>query len=205
MKRFLLDACSIYVGTIETPDDLTSLTDSLLGLTNGGVTVTAVPNVRQIEFDGKRERRIKDMNRILGWDCGVETKGLELNESSLILSLLEKDSDYTGDNYERFKPSNQISYKDLIVVGQLHRSKPMIVVLKDCFNEDGLSLETSDSNEGTYTLKAYSNYTYDPIKDADGTTEIPMEIYLPKPDGVVAVSVESLPDAETGDSGTENA
>lgn len=205
MKRFLLDACSIYVGTIETPDDLTSLTDSLLGLTNGGVTVTAVPNVRQIEFDGKRERRIKDMNRILGWDCGVETKGLELNESSLILSLLEKDSDYTGDTYERFKPSNQISYKDLIVVGQLHRSKPMIVVLKDCFNEDGLSLETSDSNEGTYTLKAYSNYTYDPIKDADGTTEIPMEIYLPKPDGVVAVSVESLPDAETGDSGTENA
>lgn len=205
MKRFLLDACSIYVGTIETPDDLTSLTDSLLGLTNGGVTVTAVPNVRQIEFDGKRERRIKDMNRILGWDCGVETKGLELNESSLILSLLEKDSDYTGDNYERFKPSNQISYKDLIVVGQLHRSKPMIVVLKDCFNEDGLSLETSDSNEGTYTLKAYSNYTYDPIKDADGTTEIPMEIYLPQPDGVVAVSVESLPDAETGDSGTENA
>lgn len=205
MKRFLLDACSIYVGTIETPDDLTSLTDSLLGLTNGGVTVTAVPNVRQIEFDGKRERRIKDMNRILGWDCGVETKGLELNESSLILSLLEKDSDYTGDTYERFKPSNQISYKDLIVVGQLHRSKPMIVVLKDCFNEDGLSLETSDSNEGTYTLKAYSNYTYDPIKDADGTTEIPMEIYLLKPDGVVAVSVESLPDAETGDSGTENA
>lgn len=199
MKRFVLDACSIYVGTIEKPDDLTGLTDKLLGLTNGGVTVTAAPNVRQIEFDGKRERRIKDMNRILGWDCGVETKGLELNESSLVLSLLEKDSSYTDTTYERFKPSNQISYKDLIVVGQLHGSKPMIVVLKNCFNESGFSLETSDSSEGTYTLNAYANYTYDPIKDAAGTAEIPMEIYLPKSDGgVVAASIESLPDEETG-------
>ena len=114
---------------------------------------------------------------------------------------MEKDADYTGDNYEKFKPSNQISYKDLIVVGQLHGSKPMIVVLKNCFNEAGFSLETSDSNEGTYALNAYANYTYDPIKDAAGTTEIPMEIYLPKPGGGVSVvSVESLPDAENSES-----
>ena len=204
MKRFVLDACSIYVGTIEDPSDLSSLADKLLGLTNGGVTITATPNVRQIEFDGKRERRIKDMNRILGWECGAETKGLEINESSLTLSLIEKEDSFTNEKYERFKPSNNISYKDLIIVGQLHGTEPMIVVLKDCFNESGFSLETSDSTEGTYSMAAYANYTYDPVKDASGTTIIPMEIYLPKPDGVVAVSVESLPDADE-DSGTTNA
>lgn len=204
MERFVLDACSIYVGTITTPEDLSSLENQLLGLTNGGVTVTAVPIVRQIEFDGKKERRIKDMNRILGWNCGVETKGLELNEASLTLSLLEKDETYSGTKYDRFNPSNKVSYKDLIVVGQLHQSSPIIIVLKDCFNEDGFSLETSDSKEGTYSLKAYSNYTYNPIKDAAGTAKIPMEIYLPKEDGVALTSIENLSEQQSEISSEKN-
>ena len=197
MKRFVLDACSIYVGTIKDPSDLTSISNNLLGLTNGGVTITATPNVRQIEFDGKRERRIKDMNRILGWDCGAETKGLELNEKSLKLSLIKKDDTYSNETYEKYIPSNSISYEDLVIVGQLHGTKPLIVVLKNCFNESGFSLETADSSEGTYSMSAYANYEYDPVADAEGTTKIPMEIYLPKENTVESVSINSLPEAKT--------
>lgn len=201
MKRFVLDACTIHVGTITTPSDLSSSNIKLLGLTNGGVTINAVPDVREIEFDGKRGRKIKDMNRILGWNCSIETKGLELNEDCLTMSLIEKVSDFTDDTYEKFRPSNNITYKDLVVVGQLHGTEPMVVVLKNCFNEAGFALETSDSSEGTYSLTAYANYEYDPIKDAKGTNYIPMEIYLPKADGaVVSVSLKTDGTVET----TEN-
>lgn len=184
MKRFVLDACTIHLGTVETPSDLSKLTE--LGLTNGGVTINITPNVREIEFDGKRERKIKDMSRILGYEAGVETSGLEINEESLSLSLIKKDATFiTDENYKKYVPSNTVEYKDLVVVGQLHGSKPMIVVLKNCFNEDGFSLETADSSEGTYSLKAYAHYEYDPIKDVEGTNLAPVVIYLPKEDGTV--------------------
>lgn len=191
MKRFQLDACTIHLGTIEDPSDLSDLVE--LGLTNGGVTINITPNVRQIEFDGRRDRRIKDMSRVLGYEVGVETKGLEINMESLALSLLKKDTDFTDDVYEKYVPSNTVEYKDLVVIGQLHGTKPAVVVLKNCFNEDGFSLETSDGSEGTYSLKAYAHYDYDPIKDVEGTNLAPVVIYLPKEDGTVSVqSIENL-------------
>lgn len=179
MKRFVLDACTIYIGTVTDPSSLSGLKE--LGLTNGGVTINITPDVRQIEFDGKRGRRIKDMSRILGYEVGVESKGLEINKESLELSLIKEDATFTTDeNYKKYVPSNTIEYKDLVVVGQMHGSKPMVAVLKNCFNEDGFSLETSDSSEGTYSLKAYAHYDYDPLADVNGTNSAPVIIYVPK-------------------------
>ena len=178
MKRFVLDACTIYIGTVEDPSNLSGLKE--LGLTNGGVTINITSDVRQIEFDGKRGRRIKDMSRILGYEVGVESKGLEINEESLELSLIKK-ADVLSDSgsYTTYVPSNEVMYKDLVVVGQMHGAKPMVVVLKNCFNEDGFSLETSDSNEGTYSLKAYAHYDYNPLADVNGTNLAPVIIYVP--------------------------
>ncbi len=178
MKRFVLDACTIYLGTVTDPTKLEGLTE--LGLTNGGVNVNIVPNVREIEFDGKRGRRIKDMSRVLGYEVSVETKGLEINEEILALSLIKKDTSETVAGYTKFIPNNTIEYKDLVVVGQMHGSKPMVVVLKNCLNEEGFALETSDSLEGTFTLKAFANYDYDPVADVNGTNNAPVVIYVPE-------------------------
>lgn len=182
MERLILDVPTIYVGDITNPTDLASLTGKELGMTSDGLKLGFTPNIREIDFDGRNGRKIKDMERILAWDCSAETKGLELSDNALKFSLIEKDDSYTTSaDYDRFVPSRNITYQDIIIVGKVHGSnKPAVVVMKNCYNPEGVILETKDSDEGKFTFKAEARYEYDPLKDAQGTDSIPCEIYLPK-------------------------
>lgn len=180
MKKLLIDVPSIYVGTITEPSDLTKLEGKELGLTKDGMKLSFVPNIREVEFDGKNGRKIKGMERILAWECTAECKGLELSDNALQFSLIKKDSTFTNEGYEKYTPSNDIVYQDIVIVGKMHGSKPIVVIMKNCYNPQGCAIETKDSNEGTYDFKAESHYDYDPLKDAQGTNPIPCEIYLPK-------------------------
>lgn len=181
MERLIIDVPTIYVGDITEPTDLASLDGKELGMTSDGLKLSFVPNIREIEFDGRNGRKIKDMERILSWDCSAETKGLELSDDVLEFSLIKKDNTYTNTDYDKFVPARDITYQDVIIVGKVHGSnKPVVVVIKNCYNPEGVSLETKDSDEGKFTFKAESHYDYDPLKDAQGINPIPCEIYLPK-------------------------
>lgn len=180
MERFIIDVPTFYVATIDDPSELASLKGKELGISKDGVKLAFEPNIREIEFDGKLGRKIKGMERILGWNCSAETKGLELSDTALDFSLIKKDSTFTNAKYEKFIPSNEIEYQDIVIVGKMHGSDPIVVVMKNCFNPDGCSIETKDSDEGTYDFKAEARYEYDPIKDATGENTVPCMIYLPK-------------------------
>lgn len=180
MERFIIDVPTFYVGTITDPSDLTGLEGKELGVSKDGVKLAFEPNIREIEFDGKLGRKIKGMERILGWNCSAETKGLELSDTALDFSLIKKDSTFTNGEYEKYTPSNQITYTDIVIVGRMHDSSPIVVVMKNCFNPDGCTIETKDSEEGTYDFKAEARYDYDPLKDATGENTVPCMIYLPK-------------------------
>lgn len=182
MKRFILDTPTIYVGTVEDPGDIATLEGKELGLSKDGIKLAFESNVREIDFDGKLGRKIKGMERILGWNCSAETKGLELSDKALKLSLIVKDESVfsMAGGYEKFIPSNEIVYSDIVIVGKMHGSKPVVVVMKNCFNPDGLTIETKDSEEGTFDFKAEARYEYDPLKDANGENTVPCMIFLPE-------------------------
>lgn len=180
MKRFIIDVPTIYVGTITDPSELATLEGKELGLSKDGIKLSFEPNIREIEFDGKLERKIKGMERILSWNCSAETKGLELSDKALEFSLIKKDSTFTNAKYEKYVPSNEIEYQDIVIVGKMHGSEPIVVVMKNCFNPDGCSIETKDAEEGTFDFKADARYEYDPLKDATGENTVPCMIYLPK-------------------------
>lgn len=180
MERFIIDCPTLYTGTITDPSELASLEGKELGLSKDGIKLAFEPNIREIEFDGRLGRKIKDMERILSWNCSAETKGLELSDTALNFSLIKKDSTFTNLKYEKFIPSNEITYADIVIVGKMHGSEPIVVVMKDCFNPDGCSIETKDGEEGTYDFKAEARYEYDPIKDATNENTVPCMIYLPK-------------------------
>lgn len=180
MKRFIIDCPTLYVGTINDPSDLTSLDGKELGLTKDGLKLALEPNIREIEFDNKLGRKMKDMERILSWNCSAEAKGLELSDKALDFSLIKKDSTFTNAKYEKFVPSNDIAYQDIVIVGKMHGSEPIVVIMKNCFNPDGCSIETKDSEEGTFDFKAEARYEYNPLKDATGENTVPCIIYLPK-------------------------
>lgn len=180
MERFIIDVPTFYVGTITDPSELVSLEGKELGMSKDGVKLAFEPNIREIDFDGKLGRKIKGMERILGWNCSAETKGLQLSDTALDFSLIKKDSTFTNAKYEKFIPSNEITYTDIVIVGRMHGSDPIVVVMKNCFNPDGCTIETKDSEEGTFDFKAEARYEYNPLKDATGENTVPCMIYLPK-------------------------
>lgn len=76
--NILLDVATVYYGDINLTEDKLDTLDTVLteenkiGFTKDGLKVEAKPNVRQIEFDGRRERSIAGYDRVLGWTVEVE-------------------------------------------------------------------------------------------------------------------------------------
>lgn len=188
-KRLLVDSASLYFATIteETIDTLeTALKDKCIGLTRDGVSISFTPDIREIDFDGKRGRKIAGMDRILGWGVEAECSALELSDLVLKGSLLEKTTS-TSTKFDKYVPSKEVTYQDIVIVGNLNGSKdPCVIVVKNSYNEEGLAIETKDSDEGVAKMKFVGAYDL-------GSDEPPIDIYLPKADGSIAkASVKDL-------------
>ena len=186
MKNIVIDTASVYLGgTITDPAELSGLAEHLLGTTKGGVSITLKPNLRDIEFDGKLERKVKGMSRVLGWEVSAECEVLELTEKVLNGSLMTKKSDSLT-KHDKYVPSNDLDYKDLVVVGKLLGTKdPIVCVIKNVYNSEGLNLETKDSDEATCKMSFQGHYTL-------GSDEAPCDFYIPKAGGVIQLSVDEM-------------
>lgn len=172
MKSLVIDAASVYLGgTITDPSVLTGLTDKCIGVTKGGVKIEAKPNIREIEFDGKLDRKVKSMERILGWDVKAECEALELSDIVLKGALLDKSTVATG--YDKYVPSSTLVYQDLVIVGKLQGTdKPIIAVVKNAYSTEGLNLETKDKDEASCKMSFEGHYTV-------GSNVAPLEFYMP--------------------------
>ncbi|MDB8791953.1 hypothetical protein PN398_14620 [Romboutsia sp. 1001216sp1] len=178
MKNVVIDAASVYLGvTIDNPDDLSGIADKCIGLTRDSVSLTLKPNVREIDFNGKLERKVKDTSRILGWEVSAECEALELTPQVLNGSLMTKVST-SSTKYDKYVPSNDLVYNDVVVVGTLMgSSNPIVAVIKNAYNAEGLNLETKDSDESVCKMSFQGHYKL-------GSNDAPCDFYMPK-DGVV--------------------
>lgn len=183
-KNLLLDSCSIYYDVDLTNIDTLDLTSAtvaqkFIGLTKGGCKFEAKPKIREVDFDGKLDKKVKGMDRITGWDIKAETEALELSDKVLGLCLMQKDTVVTSTEYDVWKAVNEILqdsvYHNVILVGTLAKSNnPVIIELKNVLNADGFSFEAKDKDEASYKL------TLEPRYDINSLKEAPFKIYNPK-------------------------
>lgn len=175
-----IDTASIYVGvdltSIDTID-LDTINDKLFGITKGGLDFTAKAKIREIEFDGKLDKSIKEMERVTGWDIKAETEALEITDKIFTMSLLNKGTSTTKfDVYTGLegliKSSN---YSNIVIVGTLTKTaEPIILELKNVFNTEGFNFKGKDKDEASYKMSFVPRY------DISKLNETPFKIYNPK-------------------------
>ena len=179
MNEIVWDSATLYYGKFDLTNIdtlMTQLEGKELGLSDGGVTFTSTPEIRQIPVQGHLDRKLKGFERIIKVDGKVEGEILVVNKNTLEMSLYKKEST-TSTKYDKYVPHTGIieddMYGDLLVVGTTTGEVPVIVHIQNTYNTE-LALETADKEEGKVKINFES--AYDPKKDK----EVPVAIYLPK-------------------------
>ena len=184
-KKILFDVGTLYSSSI--PINLETLdfatlpeTMKLFGLTKGGMEFKGTPDVRNIEFDGSRGRSVKGMQRVVGGNGALKVTGLELGEDQLLFNLMEKT---TGTKYDVFKPKKSgllaaTDYRHIMYVGKTSDGLSAVMLIKNAFSAEGITLKSEDNNEGSYEMNIQGTWELnEDLTDSD----VPFEIYLQKP------------------------
>lgn len=151
----------------------------LIGATKGGGEFSAVPTVRQIEVDGVAGRA-KGLEVIDNWEVYLKATVLEIKKETIQSGLCSaKIDEGTNVDYDIISANAQIALDDYIEnvawVGTLSGSeKPVIIIVKNALNTDGLKLAAQDKSESTIEMTFYGHYTQDDLDTP------PFEIYYPK-------------------------
>ena len=187
-KQLLIDSCSVYMGDIDltNPDQYkTLLSNMFLGLTRNGVTVSIKPNIKEIDFDGRKDRKVKGMDRILGWEVGAECETLEIGEKLFDVSLFKKVTT-SSTKFDKYVPSGDMAYSNVLLVGTLTKTQePILVLIKNAYNSEGLTLETKDKDEAGVKMKLVGTYEI-------GSDEPPVDIFIPKAGELQKVSINEV-------------
>lgn len=173
-KNLLLDAGAVYKDF-----DTTLMTGTLLGATQGGNSFAFTPNFRNIEIDGVKSEDVKGLSVIDSWSVSLTTNLLEITKDTLQMALAGSTSTEHDVDYDSIKAKNSIELTDYIdnvaFVGRLSGSaNPIIVIVKNALNKEGLSVELADSSEGKLPI------TFIGHVDTDDLDNPPFEILFPK-------------------------
>lgn len=180
-KSLLLNAGAFFKNFDPASDTYESAkaAGKLIGATKGGGEFSAVPEVRQIEVDGVAGRA-KGLEIIDSWDVYLKATVLEIKENTIKDGLAASSVDTTSnDEYDIIKAGQSIELGDYIEnvawVGTLSGSnKPVIIIVKNAINTDGLVLTVEDKNEASIPMTFYGHY------DQDDLDNPPFEILYPK-------------------------
>lgn len=151
----------------------------LIGATKGGGEFSAVPAIRQVEVDGVAGRA-KGLEVIDSWEVYLKAVVLEIKKETLQTGLCaSKVDDTTNKDYDIISANAEIRLDDYIDnitwVGTLSGSdKPVIIVVENALNTDGLKLTVQDKSEATIEMTFYGHYTQDDLDTP------PFKIYYPK-------------------------
>lgn len=179
LSKVIFDSAMLYYGdfNLENADTLLEeLEGKELGLSDGGITFTSTPEIRQIPVAGALERKLKGYERIIKVDGKVEGEIVVINNDTLEMSLMEK-AETTSTKYDKYVPCTGVikddKYKSLLVVGTTGSGEAIIIHLKNTYNSV-MEVSTTDKEEGKAKISFES--AYDPKKNK----EVPVEIYIPK-------------------------
>ena len=185
-ERLLLDAGAFFKNFVYIPGgDRNDTYDSavaagkLLGATKGGGEFSAVPNIRQIEVDGTKGRT-KGLEYIDYWDVYIKATIVEATTDAIKSALCAANVDAGSDTkYDVITGKSEIELSDYIDnvtwVGKLSGSnEPVIIIVDNALNTDGLKLTVQDKSEATIPMTFYGHY------DTESLEEPPFHVFYPK-------------------------
>lgn len=151
----------------------------LIGATSGGGEFNAKPEIRQIPIDGVKGKA-KGLEALDSWDVVIKANVIEVSKDTIVSALCAADIDTTSnEDYDIIKGRNNIELSDYIDnitwVGTLSGSnKPVIIVVKNALNTEGLALQTQDKNQAVVACTFSGHYDMNELQSP------PFEIYYPK-------------------------
>ena len=180
IKNMQLDAGVILNDEIN-PESATisdEITNKSIGATKGATTFSAIPEIRNI-FDGIDGVRgdIKDGNVIDKWEVTLKTSVTEFTLNNLKLALGAGTESKQGEKFDTLEPNDVIvtnDYKTITWIGSMAgSSEPIIIILRDCLNMNGLTITAEDKSTGTVEIELRAHVTL-------GGSKKQFTIYLPK-------------------------
>ena len=157
----------------------------LIGATAGGGSFKGMPSIRQISVDGAGSR-VMGLANVESYEGALSITLKEMTKEALRDALGLADINPDGvekpEGYDVIVPRMSIEDTDyisnLVWIGCLSGSdKPIMIVLYNAFNEDGLTLNIQDKSEGSLACTFYGYNSLDEYMDDD--VKPPFRIYRP--------------------------
>lgn len=180
-KKLLLDAGAFVKNYDPASDTWDTIKDTkVIGATQGGGSFSAVPTVRRIEIDGVKGAA-KGLEALDEWVVTITANVKEVSAETITLSLASSTNAPAEqpEGYTKITANNEIALDDYLDniawIGRLSGSqKPVIIVVKNALNTNGLSLTMADKAEGVIALTFTGHY------DPENLDTPPFEIYYPE-------------------------
>ena len=180
-KKLLLDAGAFVHNYDPTTDTWDTIKDTMvIGATQGGGSFSAVPTVRRIEIDGVKGAA-KGLEALDEWVVTITANVKEVSADTIALALASSTSAPAEkpEGYTKISANNAIALDDYLDniawIGRLSGSQtPVIIVVKNALNTNGLSLTMADKAEGVIALTFTGHY------DPENLDSPPFDIYYPE-------------------------
>lgn len=173
-KHLLLDAGAVYKNF-----DKATFTGTLIGATQGGNSLAIVPNMRSIPVDGVKSEYVKGLTVIDYVTVSLTTNLLEVTKDTITMALGAVEESEHNTDYNSIKGKHYMAESDYLenvaYVGKISgNNKPIIVIIYNALNHEGLQLDVEDSNEGKLPITFHGHVG---PEDLDNP---PYEILYPK-------------------------
>lgn len=173
-KNLLLDAGAVYKNF-----DKKTFKGTLVGATQGGNSFNAKPTMRNIPVDGVKSEYVKGLTVIDNWVVSLTTNLLEITKETLTMALGVVEETGHDKDYDSIKGKNYIGENDYLdniaYVGKLSNGgKPVIIIVENALNHEGLQLATQDASEGVLPVTLFGHMASDDLDNP------PFEILYPK-------------------------
>lgn len=166
-------------------------TEALIGATAGGNELNIIVKTRDVKVDGIKGSA-KGLRFITDTEVTLKTNMIEVTEDILKMALLGTTDTTSSADYDIITGKTYIADTDYIdniaLVGKLSGSqKPVIIILKNVLNTDGLKFKTEDDKDNVLPI------TFSAFIDPTTPDVLPYEIRYPKAVAGLAFDLKATP------------
>lgn len=188
VKKLQLGASAVFKNFDPATDTYASAKTAgkCLGATRGGVQIRIENTVEQIPVDGAGGR-MKGLGQITEIAASAAFSLIEVSEETLALALgaavIDSTSQDVPTGYDKITGTYELAEEDFIenitIIGCISgEDTPIIFQFLNAFNEDGLTLQTGDSESGVLPVTVYAYNDVDEAMEDDLVP--PYNIFYPK-------------------------
>lgn len=169
--NLLIDSGALY-------KDYGEIGEALISATAGGNSFSVTSKFRDVKVDGVKGVQ-KGLRFLIDVEINLKANLLEVTTDILKMALMG-DVDITGLEYDVITGRTNILDTDYLtniaLVGRISGSlKPVIIILKNVLNTDGLKFNTKDDADNVLPI------TFTAFGDPSTPNVLPYEIRYPKP------------------------